>query len=129
MGDKGDNVPGIRGLGEKKLFKLFPDIGKEKMSMEYIKNEANKGKEDNLIFERMFANYGQLEVNYKLMNLSNPNIPIGDVERIESVINNTNNKLDKTEFLKMYNEDQLENSIPRVDMWLEDTFRYLTSYK
>jgi 5'-3' exonuclease len=129
MGDKGDNVPGIRGLGEKKLFKLFPHIGKGAMDMDYIKELAETHKDENILFERIHAQFPQLEINFKLMNLSTPNIPEGDLETIENVIHNTNSVLNKPEFLKMYQEDQLNNSIPRVDMWLDDTFRYLTSYK
>lgn len=128
MGDKGDNVPGIRGLGEKKLFKLFPMLGKSQMSLESIKELAIENKEENILFERINDFSKQLDINYKLMNLSSPMIPEGDVDNINGVVDGHHVQLHKNEFLKLYKEDLLENSIPRVEFWIEDTFRYLTSF-
>ena len=36
MGDASDKIPGIKGLGEKKLKKLFPELGERIVTLEDI---------------------------------------------------------------------------------------------
>ena len=62
------------------------------------------------------------------MDLSNPNIPEGDIETINFVVSNSNNQFDRITFSKMYEEDLLGDSIPKLDLWLENNFRYLTAF-
>jgi hypothetical protein len=63
------------------------------------------------------------------MDLSDPDIPENGIEEIETVLNNEPNRLDKLSFLKIYNEDRLQNSIPNVEIWLNEIFSYLHSFK
>jgi len=44
IGDNSDNIPGVKGLGPKKLFKLFPELeAKQKITLDDIFdiNETN----------------------------------------------------------------------------------------
>ena len=71
----------------------------------------------------------QLDINRQLMDLTNPVLTEEAVEEIEALISSSPFKMNRTEFLRMYNEDFLGNSIPNVEFWLSNTFSYLTSYK
>jgi len=51
------------------------------------------------------------------------------VSELEELISTSPFKMNRTDFLRMYNEDFLGNSIPNVEFWLSNTFSYLTSYK
>jgi len=49
LGDKGDNVPGVKGIGAKTLIKLFPQLGKEEkfrllVLLEHAKQNIEKSK-------------------------------------------------------------------------------------
>jgi 5'-3' exonuclease len=129
MGDKGDNVPGIRGLGKKKIFQLFPELATEKINMDYIKERSNSLKEEKKLFRDIHNFSKQLDINFKLMDLRSPNLPKPDFPTMDEVIETECTELDKRKFLEMYNEDMLGNSIPNPEMWIENNFRYLTAYK
>jgi len=59
------------------------------------------------------------------MNLHEVNIPEEDIEVIEDVISNPKHALDVSAFVRLYNEDNLGNSIPNLQMWLYDNFNRL----
>jgi hypothetical protein len=63
------------------------------------------------------------------MDLSDPDLPEDSLEEIEQVLTNEPNRLDKLHFIKFYNEDRLGNSIPNVEIWLNEIFSYLQVYK
>lgn len=130
MGDDSDNVPGVKGLGPKKLFKLFPELeGPHQVTLESILEKSKEVIEDNGIYGNVVNFERQLLINQQLMDLSNPDIPENSLEEIEQVLTNEPNKLDKLHFLKLYNEDRLGNSIPNTEIWLNEIFSYLQVYK
>ena len=120
LGDKSDNVPGVRGLGLKTLIKMYPHLKEDTVVTieEIIDNAKDKSKKLGDIYN--FRQ--QLLINKQLMDLHNVNIPEEDVEVIEQVIENPRSNLDVATFVKLYNEDSLGNSIPNIQMWLYDTF-------
>ena len=129
MGDDSDNVPGVKGLGPKKLFKLFPELaGNEFVTLDSIFEKCSTSDSHGL-YSDILNFKKQLLINQQLMDLSDPNIPEEDITEIETVINNEPNKIDKLHFLKLYNEDRLGNSIPNVEIWLTEIFSYLQAYK
>jgi DNA polymerase-1 len=123
LGDKSDNVPGVKGLGLKTLVKLLPDLKKDELvSIEQvIENSEGKLKK----FGDIYNFRKQLLINKQLMDLHNVNLPEQDIEVINAVIENPRNTLEVANFIKLYNEDRLGNSIPNQQMWLYDTFNKL----
>lgn len=63
------------------------------------------------------------------MDLKNPNVPEEAQEEIKSVLLNPNKAFYSQEFVSLYNEDDLGNAIPNVQMWLFNTFNELQKYK
>jgi DNA polymerase-1 len=54
MGDSGDNVPGVSGLGPKKLFKLFPELSdEEKLDDTYILKKAHNNIKENQLYSKV----------------------------------------------------------------------------
>mgnify|MGYP003330881160 FL=1 len=128
LGDHGDNVPGVKGLGSKTMLKEFPELsGQVEVSLEQIldkcKSNSKKIHESILNFEH------QLHVNKKLMDLKEPNIPEAALEEINNLILNPNKELDSQEFIRLYNEDALGNSINNVQAWLFNNFNAIKFYK
>jgi len=123
LGDKSDNVPGVRGIGIKTLIKMYPLLKDDELiTIEQIIEQA-EGKPKKLGDIYNFRK--QLLINKELMDLHNVNIPEEDVEVIEQVLQNPKNALEVANFAKLYNEDNLGNSIPNVPIWLYDTFNLL----
>ena len=128
LGDSGDNVPGVKGLGPKTLIKLFPELGKETpisldTVLEKCRSENKKMHESILSFEN------QLHINKKLMDLHEPNIPEEALEETNNLILNPNRELNSQEFIKLYQEDELGNSINNVPTWLFNNFNHIKFIK
>jgi len=128
LGDSGDNVPGVVGLGPKTLIKEFPELGKiDKVTLNEILEKCESGKKKVHGSIRNFKS--QLEINKLLMDLENPNIPEESIKDIENCILEPYKQFNSQEFVKLYNEDDLGNSIPNLQAWLFNHFHILSKYK
>lgn len=128
LGDSGDNVPGVKGIGEKTLIKLFPELAEEKRCeltelLEKCERENKPKYKDILNFKN------QLLINEKLMDLHNPNISEEDQTYLHQVIENPKKDFNTMQFISLYHEDSLGESIRNVNQWLFDNFRTLSMYK
>ena len=131
VGDKGDNIPGVKGIALKTLLKLYPELKEEKVvSLDEVINKAETrtGKKDAKYVD-IFNYKHQLRINEKLMNLIEPNIPDQDKEELDELVNNYRETFETQAFMKLYNEDNLGGSISNVPVWLNETFSKLTQYK
>ena len=128
LGDKGDNVPGVKGLGPKTLLKHFPELGQSRtISIEEIVDKCKESKTPML--KKIYDFRSQLHINKQLMDLDEPNIPEEAQEEINYMMENANKAYNPTEFTEMYNEDQLGQSITNLPSWLFTNFKYLAEYK
>lgn len=128
MGDKSDNVPGVKGLGPKKLLKLFPELSdNESVTMQEIHNKCLEN-QDELLHSRIVNFKYQLDINSQLMDLHNPNIPETDKFEIDEIVEGPTNKLNTGAFVKMCDEDKLQKIFPNVESWLSNCFMNLNRY-
>lgn len=127
LGDSGDNVPGVKGLGSKTMLKSFPELGtEEEISLDDILSKCEGKKK---IFESIKNYEFQLRINKRLMDLKDPNIPEEAIEEINSVLLEAKKVFNSQDFLDLYREDELGNSISNVSMWLFNHFNELAKYK
>ena len=127
LGDKGDNVPGVKGLGPKTLLKHFPELGQSHtINLEQVLDKCKGSKTPML--KKIYDFRSQLHINKQLMDLDEPNIPEDAQVEILNMIENPNKGYNSTEFIEMYNEDQLGQSIMNLPSWLMTNFHYLQSY-
>lgn len=127
LGDSGDNVPGVSGLGPKTLIKEFPDLAKEEIvDLETILERCEKGKKKCHTSILNFKN--QIKINKLLMDLTNPNIPDDDVQWLTEMLENPSKTFNSQEFIKLYEEDDLGASIKDPRSWLYNHFHQLSKY-
>jgi DNA polymerase-1 len=69
LGDQSDNVPGISGLGPKKIIKLFPELTGDRVTLESIIEKSAKLINENKLYLSIVERRHQLEINKKLMSL------------------------------------------------------------
>lgn len=127
IGDKSDNIDGIKGLGEKTLVKLFPDLQDKLCSIEEIldsaryigQNKTSKvlqniltGTSKNGILGEQF-----FYVNKKIVDLQNPLISEEGVELIEQIYKDTIDPTDRgyKNLMKMMIEDGMFKYLPKND--------------
>ena len=121
MGDKSDNLEGVKGLGPKKLPKIVPDLlTHNTLDLDFILEHAGKGEEP--MHKRIVESETQLKINEELMDLKNPPIS-GELKlQITRLIEAPINLLSRNDFIIMYNDDQLGNAIASPDLWLREHF-------
>jgi len=131
MGDSSDNLPGVKGLGPKKLFKLFPELTEDtKVTLQEIIQKGHDKHEENGIYGNVYLFRKQLEINEQLMSLENPNIPDYDTEVLENLLLEDPYTLNQARFLQLHKSDLLERQIsPNIEFWIQNNFSYLTNYK
>ena len=126
MGDNSDKVKGVKGLGEKKLAKLFPELKGDDMSLDDIYNLCGSKFKENVIYARVIQHIDELEKNYKIMDLSNPMLDENDKKYLSKVAKSKDIHYIPDQFVSMYNQDKLGNIIRNVEFWIKDVFEKLS---
>ena len=129
MGDGSDKIPGVKGLGDKKLKKLFPELfGEQVVTLEDIFGICESKYDQHVIYSRVIFDFEQLQKNQKVMNLGNP--MLGDQEKfyILDCIKESAYPLNTAEFLSLYHEDGLGNILKNVEYWVRDTWDTINRY-
>jgi 5'-3' exonuclease len=125
MGDKGDNVPKVKGLGEDKLLKILPQLkGPAPLQLEPLLESLDPYDK----WGSQLLNFShQLRINYRLMNLRD--VPLSN-ENIEIIENSVafKREYNKPGFLHLYYKDNLGNGVPNVETWLSEVFGYLSTF-
>jgi DNA polymerase I len=130
MGDKSDNLPGVKGLGPKKLMKYFPEIGgKEKFTLQEAYQKATDKADEHGIYGNVHLFKNQLEINYELMCLEEIELVEADQKELDELIKTKPYNFNKAKFLGMYEKDLLGRGIPNTEFWLSEVFSYLQNYK
>ena len=129
MGDNSDKVAGIKGLGEKKLYKLLPELSERDLTLDDIYNICEEKFKENVIYARIIQNFSSIETNYKIMDLSNPMIDKNDENYLNKIIESKELNYMPNQFIAMYNEDKLGGMIRNLEFWIKDVFDKLSYNK
>jgi DNA polymerase-1 len=125
MGDKGDNVPKVKGLGEDKLLKIIPQLKEsEQLNLETLLESLDPN--DKWGYQLLNFQH-QLRINYRLMNLRDIPLSNENIEIIEDAVA-YRREFNKSGFLHLYYRDNLGNGIPNVEIWLTEVFGYLSTF-
>jgi DNA polymerase-1 len=128
MGDISDNLPGIKGLGPKKILKMFPQLSSEMpFTLDDILLESNVKINDHILYSKIVEQKNQLDINRQLMDLKSIPLSDGNKDHIKKSFNTSYN-LDKHTFMSLYFNDKLGESIPNTSNWLNQVFGYLNSF-
>jgi DNA polymerase-1 len=125
MGDKGDNVPKVKGLGEDKLFKIIPQLKESKqLDLQTLIESLDP---DDKWGSQLLNFQHQLKINYRLMNLKDIPLSNENIKIIEDAVA-YKREYNKPGFLHLYYKDDLGNGIPNVETWLNEVFGSLSTF-
>ena len=129
LGDNSDNIPGVKGLGIKGIFKKFPELQNTKLKLEDIFNISARKFKDHVVYSRVVQDQDRIETSYKIMDLGEPMIDERQNNYLDSVIDSPFPELNSEMFIQFYNTDQLGGMIRNLDVWLKDIFEQFKGYK
>ena len=129
LGDNSDKIKGVKGLGEKGLYKKFPELMERDMNLEDIYKICESKFKDHVVYARVIQNYDELEKNYKVMDLDNPMLDVNEKKYLDEVVKSKTPQYIPEQFVAMYNQDKLGGMIRNVDFWVRDIFDKLVIKK
>ena len=129
LGDNSDKIPGVKGLGEKGIFKKFPELAERKVTMEEIFDISARKYKEHVVYSRIVQDRTKLENSFKIMDLSIPFLDDEQKEYIEWVIDQDLPEFHPKLFIQIYNEDKLGGMIRNLDIWLNNNFTQFKGYK
>ena len=122
MGDNSDKIKGVKGLGEKKLKKLFPELSEREMTLEDIFDLCESKLGEHVIYTRVLQHRPDLEKGYQVMDLSNPMLSNQDKEYLQHLVETNEYQYLPEQFLEFYKTDGLGGIIRNVEFWVKDVF-------
>lgn len=126
-GDKGDNIIGIEGLGEKTLVKYFPQVQEKPCTIEELLDIAGKipQKKPIKVLNNILTGKTKLSIlgeefyitNKKIVDLTNPLITEEGKELVTQILNDTIDPTDRgyKNLMRMMMEDGLFKYLPKND--------------
>ena len=129
LGDQSDKIEGIKGLGPKKLLKLFPHNMTVPMTLEDVFQHAEDNLSKHKVYAQILFRRQNLENHYKLMDLKNPILDDRQITYINSLIAEENNGFHKKQFLELYDLDGIGHFLRDPNFWVTDIFYKLAKHK
>ena len=129
LGDNSDKIKGVKGLGEKGLYKKFPELMERDMNLEDIFTICEAKLKDHVVYARVLQNMDEMEKNYKIMDLDNPMISKKEEEYLDKLVNSDIPPYLPEQFVAFYNQDKLGGMIRNVEFWVKDLFEKLVIKK
>ena len=129
LGDNSDKIKGVKGLGEKGLYKKFPELMERDMNLEDIFTICEAKLKDHVVYARVLQNMEEIEKNYKIMDLDNPMISKKEEEYLDKLVNSDIPPYLPEQFVAFYNQDKLGGMIRNVEFWVKDLFEKLVIKK
>lgn len=109
-GDSGDNVPGIKGLGFKKVAKLFPQLGSdERVLLQHVFDYSHTHEKDSKLYARVLEHQADVERNWKLVSLEGAMLSASQVQRIEHFVDTYVPSTNKIQFMKHLINEGINN--------------------
>ena len=129
LGDNSDKIKGVKGLGEKGLYKKFPELMERDMNLEDIFTICEAKLKDHVVYASVLQNMDEMEKNYKIMDLDNPMISKKEEEYLDKLVSSDIPPYLPEQFVAFYNQDKLGGMIRNVEFWVKDLFEKLVIKK
>ena len=126
-GDKSDNIPGVRGVGPKTLVNKLLFLQNENLDMITLMENVSEMDNEKLK-KKILDNKDVLELNYRLMQLSDPEISSSIKSNVRNIINSPINQLNSFQFKKEFMIDKLYTAFKNIESWLMNTWSDLNTY-
>ena len=105
-GDVGDNVPGIKGIGWKKVAKLFPTLGlQDDVLVQDVVNYCHAHQDKSMLYKRVLEREPDLRRNWRLVYLDGSMLSSTQSKRIDHIIETSAPRSNKLSLMKSLSEE------------------------
>ena len=130
LGDKSDNIPGVKGVALKSLIKYFPMVAEDRhVDFKELMEHAQDGKDRYKIYKSVIESEDQVNLNRSLMQLKEVDIAGSLKMMIHDKVTSPVDKLNTFQFKKMFMQDKMYTVIKDLDSWLATSFNTLNAYR
>lgn len=128
MGDKSDNLAGVKGLGIKTIVRFFPDLlTNPNLTLDYIYDICEANLEKRKVFANIIHQWDRVEKNYQLMDLHENMLDDREKDHIFSTIKSPIPSMQTGGFLHLLDVDKVEGITKNTEGWLQ-TFASLSKF-
>jgi 5'-3' exonuclease len=130
LGDKSDNIDGVRGAGEKTVLKYLPELSDPNVSvnLNLVEQKYTDIKKKPKLIENILDNTDVVDRNLQLMNLHDVDINVDAKMKILHKFEEECPPLRKVDLTKCMVRAKIIQSIPNYDEWITFTFTPLARY-
>jgi DNA polymerase-1 len=130
LGDKSDNIDGIKGAGEKTVLKYIPELAdaNTEVNLDLIEQKYADIKKKPKLVENILDNTSIVNRNLQLMNLRDVDINIDAKMKIIHKFEEGCPPLRKSDLTKLMVKTRIISSIQNYDEWITFTFTPLARY-
>jgi DNA polymerase-1 len=126
-GDKSDNIPGVKGIGPKTLINKLDFLQSDDLTLDTLFEKVSQ-MDDEKLKNKILENKDVLQLNYDLMQLSNPIMGSAITSNVRNIIDSPINGLNSFQFKKEFMIDKLYTAFKNVETWLVNTWSDLDKY-
>jgi len=126
-GDKSDNIKGIRGVGPKTIVNKLTFLQDSTLDMNSLM-ESITNMDDDKLKNKLIESSDTLQLNWDLMQLSDPNISSSIKSNIRNILESQINPLNSFLFKREFMIDKLYTAFSNIETWLMNTWSNLDSY-
>lgn len=128
VGDRSDTISGVVGLGDKKFFKLFPEVKDRPMQLDDILDISEKNMSVDKLYAKVILAEDKLHNFHTIINLREPLLSDEEKQQIDFYMSRPPFPLDIKTFIKMHSQDGIEHHISDPEYWVVDNFKTLNDY-
>lgn len=128
IGDTSDNIPGVNGLGEKNVPLLFEEFkSPDRKTLDDLYEICENPPKKSVLYQRILEMKHMVEIFYKIMNLSEPNISEDDSNEINRQFYTKPPTLRKYDFFSLIRHDRISDPTLLSDSWI-NSFSILNNF-
>lgn len=127
VGDKSDNIEGVKGIGPKGVTKLFPELLHEIIDIDGLVELSAKKMQQKPIYSKIILTEKSIRKQHKVMNLLDPLIHQSHKDHMDKIIKSDPNKINEEIIVSFAEKDYIYSIIRSIKKWLLN-FKELNSY-
>lgn len=118
VGDKSDNVEGVKGLGPKGVTKFFPELLERVINMDDLIDICAQKMKEKPIYSKIILMDQELRKQHRVMDLINPMLHDSHIDHLDMIISEKTPELNESIICNFAEKDYIEMVVRDVQKWL-----------